>query len=161
MWPGAKILIAPLKGCLSWGLMRMNMWIIEETSFGSDLATRALSLASLEHVFYQNQCQCVQENTTLVTVSGFSQIYYRQHCGAWTAGQVASDLWRSWTADKFRSLQHKQILIWQAAWGYMVYCRLCVCVSVSLSVSVRLIQYSSAIKISNWKYIWYSRNHWC
>lgn len=72
----------------------MNMWIIEETSFGSDLTTRALSLASLERVFYQNQCQCVQENTTLVTVSGFSQIYYRQHCAAWTAGQVASDLWR-------------------------------------------------------------------
>lgn len=44
----------------------MNMWIIEETSFGSDLATHALSLASLGCVFYPNQRQCVQENTILV-----------------------------------------------------------------------------------------------
>lgn len=28
MWPSAKIQIAPLKGCLIWGLMRMNMRII-------------------------------------------------------------------------------------------------------------------------------------
>lgn len=65
----------------------MNMWIIEETSFGRDLATHASSLASLECVFYPNQRQCVQENTLLVAVSGFSQIYYRQLGVACTAGQ--------------------------------------------------------------------------
>lgn len=66
----------------------MNMWIIEETSFGTDLATHALSLASLGCVFYPNQRQCVQENTILIAALGFSQIYYRQQCVACLSGQA-------------------------------------------------------------------------
>lgn len=69
----------------------MNMRIIsteevKEMSFVSGVGMhthsgthfRHTSLASLGCVFYQNQCQSVQENTIHVTGSGFSRIYYRQ-----------------------------------------------------------------------------------
>lgn len=91
MWPCAKIRIASLKGLFNvrpnedeyvdhqqWGSRRKEFW---EWSEYTHTKKHTWSLGSLGCVFYQNQCQCVQENTIHVTGSGFSRIYYRQWGG--------------------------------------------------------------------------------
>lgn len=50
------------------------MWIIEQTSFGSDLAAHALSLASLGGVFYPNQPPvCTGKHTSNRTFGGLAR----------------------------------------------------------------------------------------
>lgn len=53
----------------------------EETVVVMRVCTHALSLGSLGCVFYENQCQSVQENTIHVAGAGFSRIYCRRWDG--------------------------------------------------------------------------------
>lgn len=159
----AKIQIAPplpLKGCLIWGLMRMNMRIISaEGSRRNELwwgcghthaKAHTLSLASLGCVFYQNQCQCVQENTIHVTGSGFSGIYYRQGGAAALLWSMVLYCWLDALCPpvqmhisalfEFRRLTN--ILIWQTA------CRclnVCLCTYIHTYIHVYIIIFVPAV----------------